>query len=742
MDGNSDVIIDAVEAKLYTDRLENVLEDSCDLYDGMAYKFMKIEASDLVERQLPVDRSTEGLVGSSPTSTNRLEIRFIFNPKPVEIQSIRFGIGESQFPDALHKVFEFKQSSFVWQSGMPPMETMEGWHLDWIGSEPVFTSSYGANPGLSNTSMLHWGFWPGSSNNTTIHPVFGSGTLKGFSFGKNWTDLRFADRAYATVTYMGFASSNSTALKLQVANNPPMFDNWVDINDENGSVRLNITPWLNWRTARFPLDAYLGQRIRIRLNMTSAVTPDSAPGFFIRNFQVAGESFYHGHVEFNSVSYVVSSTSFSHFIINQGSANMIRTPAGEILFTSISFDSEAGTPLDSIEYRAFDFFENPQILFGLILASVYLIAFYQSRYFSQFKATHPLRYRPAAIKIKWLHWFGRIIILLLILFYFFPGMFAFAAPGFMLGGGLMWFLGVFFVVFLALFTKYLYMRQAKFIPPDLAEGAAGPTVVGVPPPDDVLAAKEERFCAECLNIIDSSANIFKCDCGKVYHRKCAAGLKECPECHRKISVVLPKEKVVTIQCPTCRELQQVKDGADLSRTKCAHCETVLKTLDEGLNYLVIDKDPGTSYLWFVGHMRRERPALCMTTSFPEKVKKEHKLEGVELYWLSDTNPGPRTLDPKRLDFEIIREISAFVKEKKGGAVLLDGLEYLIVENGFDKTFKFIKKVNDLCSVNNATFIVPIAPGALGFDEIAMLRKEFDRIEELVAPPPPPKKTGK
>ena len=134
----------------------------------------------------------------------------------------------------------------------------------------------------------------------------------------------------------------------------------------------------------------------------------------------------------------------------------------------------------------------------------------------------------------------------------------------------------------------------------------------------------------------------------------------------------------------------------------------------------------------------------MSTTFQDKLRKEFGLEGVDLYWLTDTDTGPKSIDPKRLDFEMMRTLSNFIKRTNGGAVLLDGLEYLVVENSFDRVLRFIKQVTDLSSVHEVTLIVPVTAGSLGADELSMLRKEFDRVIETsgrasasATPPPPP-----
>jgi hypothetical protein len=744
--------IGADEGLDYTNMLEHYLENSCGRGWGLTDRYLRISAADKVEAQFPVERSTEGLVGSTAADTTKLQIRFIFNANTTD-GSMRFPLAEPNIADAVHKVFNLDYNSFFFKDSLGidylrPFNSVQGWHTTFVGTQKVLTMSYVASPPTANNSFTHWGFANSAVNSSDARPAFtpeGNSANPGLNFSKDYFDLRYAEpdpaATYAEFEYVGYTAENGDRLHLQVATNAPQFDNWVNVNNEAGFPYFNNSTWPTdwtqpWPTVRFPLDMYAGQAVRFRLNFTSDANNFTAPGFFIRNFRLRGDSSYHGLVEFNTVTYSVSSSSFSGFDISRGSANMIRTPAGDILLFSISYDKEgyganATTPSDSIYFSTFDFFENAQITFALVVVAAYLIAYYQHRYFLQFKGAHPIRYRPAAAKIGWLHWVGRICIILLILFYFFPGIFTFAAPSLLISGAVMWVLGITFTLSCALVSKFIYLRQTKYIPPEYEEGGAA---AETPPPGEPVPT---QFCADCLEVIESPANAYKCECGKVYHKLCASGMSECPECHRKITVQLPKEKVITVQCPTCREVQQVKEGADLARTKCTHCDTVLRALDDGLNYLVIDNDPGTSYSWLLGMARREKPTLCMTTSFPEKVVKEYRLEGVEMYWLSDTNPGPKTLDPKRLEFEVIRALSNFAKDFKGGAIILDGLEYLVVENGFDKTFKFIKKVNDLCSVHGTTFIVPITPGALGPDELTMLRKEFDRVEELAAPPPPP-----
>ena len=123
--------------------------------------------------------------------------------------------------------------------------------------------------------------------------------------------------------------------------------------------------------------------------------------------------------------------------------------------------------------------------------------------------------------------------------------------------------------------------------------------------------------------------------------------------------------------------------------------------------------------------------MCISTSFPDKLKREYDLDSVDLIWLTDTSTTDgKTMNPHRLEFEMMRSYASFVKNNTNPVVLLDGFEYMVVENGFEKVFKFIKKLNDLSSVNSGTLFIPIGTTSLETDQLGVLKKEFDKVIEI------------
>ncbi len=183
-------------------------------------------------------------------------------------------------------------------------------------------------------------------------------------------------------------------------------------------------------------------------------------------------------------------------------------------------------------------------------------------------------------------------------------------------------------------------------------------------------------------------------------------------------------------------------------------------LETGFNYLLYEEKADISYRILEDFVSKGAPALCLTTAYPSKLKKMYKkLADATVIWLSESSGGGvETMSASRLDFEVTRTMTRFMRDNKGGIVLLDGFEYLILENDFEKVRKFIKKINDFASMNEATFIVTVNKESFPKEVITTLSKDFDivgnaadyygeKIEDKTvaaqsapAPTPPPPQT--
>ena len=73
-----------------------------------------------------------------------------------------------------------------------------------------------------------------------------------------------------------------------------------------------------------------------------------------------------------------------------------------------------------------------------------------------------------------------------------------------------------------------------------------------------------------------------------------------------------------------------------------------------------------------------------------------------------------------------------IRTNPRGSLVLDGIEHLVIENTLDRVVRFAKRLNDLASVNRITVFVPVAPGSMAAEDLALLQQAFDRTVDLTA----------
>lgn len=151
-------------------------------------------------------------------------------------------------------------------------------------------------------------------------------------------------------------------------------------------------------------------------------------------------------------------------------------------------------------------------------------------------------------------------------------------------------------------------------------------------------------------------------------------------------------------------------------------------LAEGMCYLVRGKAIDTSYRLFRFHVERGRPGLCASRIFPERVRERHGLFETPIWWISNS-PGDRNLNPTALG-TLATVIERFIGEHPAGSVtLLDGLEYIINNVGFDKTLLFLEHLSHFVMPRDANVLIPVDPACFDQRDFARLARFHESLDE-------------
>lgn len=381
--------------------------------------------------------------------------------------------------------------------------------------------------------------------------------------------------------------------------------------------------------------------------------------------------------------------SYAYPKVQKGSIWMLRTPAGEMFSYSIEVQS-GGTPKETILHSSFDVLENPQILFIIVVIFGYLSVAFPTHFYLVHRNSYPRRYRMEAQKIKWLHWTGRIFLIILLLFYFIPiiGPLYFSGP-------IMILLGIVFAIVSAVLSKYTYEKATENIPKEYFEEEKKPKkrIPRAPAPAPAPVKDLEEYEPEPLPMLYG------------------------------------EEEEEKVHCIRCGSLITIKEGENLLKVRCPVCGALQKRVERGYNHLILDSELKNTYNMLADFLRDGDTALCMSTTFPDKLKRTYNLSGrVKCVWLSNAG-GKDTIDPSDMD-RIADTIERFAQKYPASVVLLDGLEYLVVEQGFDDVMKMVKRITDTCSMRDMTLLAPVNPAALTAEELSRMKAEFDRVEAL------------
>jgi hypothetical protein len=150
-------------------------------------------------------------------------------------------------------------------------------------------------------------------------------------------------------------------------------------------------------------------------------------------------------------------------------------------------------------------------------------------------------------------------------------------------------------------------------------------------------------------------------------------------------------------------------------------------IEKGVCYLVKEKKPEVSYRLFEVLLEQKIPGLVVTRQYPERVRRERGLTDVRIVWLSHT-PGEDFHNPTAIG-TLAKVLQKFIEDNNGeGVVLLDGLEFLIINNGFLQTLMFVEHVNEFIMQHRAIVLLPVSPETLEEKELALLERNIKVLE--------------
>lgn len=173
--------------------------------------------------------------------------------------------------------------------------------------------------------------------------------------------------------------------------------------------------------------------------------------------------------------------------------------------------------------------------------------------------------------------------------------------------------------------------------------------------------------------------------------------------------------------------KEEESGMEVARSSAKVYE-----LRRGFSYLVKETKPNKSFEMFVDQVTHNIQGLCVTRQHPTIIRKEWGLEKTPIIWLSN-QLGKVYVNPSNIGI-LSDTIIRFVEKSGDGVILIDGIEFLVVNNDFDKVLRMVHHVTEAVMENRSRLIVSVDPRTLDTRELALLERNMEIIEVEEARP--------
>ncbi|MFO7792391.1 MAG: DnaA/Hda family protein [Candidatus Saliniplasma sp.] len=149
---------------------------------------------------------------------------------------------------------------------------------------------------------------------------------------------------------------------------------------------------------------------------------------------------------------------------------------------------------------------------------------------------------------------------------------------------------------------------------------------------------------------------------------------------------------------------------------------ITNELEPGISYIIEEERPDKGFRMLEDLLRKENQIYIISRLNPNRILKEYSLDGAEMYWL--TGRDSENLETIRPNLESITyRLEEIIDE--GKVILLDGIEYLISNTGFDATIQFLRHMIDIISETDSLLLITVSPSALKERQISILEREME-----------------
>lgn len=152
-------------------------------------------------------------------------------------------------------------------------------------------------------------------------------------------------------------------------------------------------------------------------------------------------------------------------------------------------------------------------------------------------------------------------------------------------------------------------------------------------------------------------------------------------------------------------------------------------LEEGFTYLIEEERPERSIDMFVDSVLHGRQGLAITRTHPHKIRQKYGLKKTPMIWLTNIPAEIESIYPTDLE-QLSLLITKFISKAKKAIVYLEGVEYLVNNNSFNRVLHMLQFVRDKISTSKSSMVISITPLSFDPKDLKLLEREMDHVETV------------
>jgi hypothetical protein len=154
---------------------------------------------------------------------------------------------------------------------------------------------------------------------------------------------------------------------------------------------------------------------------------------------------------------------------------------------------------------------------------------------------------------------------------------------------------------------------------------------------------------------------------------------------------------------------------------------VAKNFENGFSYLIEENRPNYCFNIFSELLSTNEDGLCICRTNPAIIRRKYEFsEDITMLWLTDRESSKESTISPSLE-SMIYVAEEFIDKNNKAVILLDGIEYLISNNGFNPVLRFIRRLIDKISETSSILLIGVGSKAMNEQELNLLERELNPV---------------